>query len=61
MRGLSPLTRGNLAETGIITPGKFIRYTDGPDTRVGIVRGTSLDWSVPTLRQTLDLETHGTD
>lgn len=50
-----------LAETGIITPGKFIRYTDGPDTRIGIVRGTSLDWSVPTLRQTLDLETHGTD
>ena len=50
-----------LAETGIITPGKFIRYTDGPDTRIGIVRGTSLDWSAPTLRQTLDLETHGTD
>ncbi len=50
-----------LAETGLILPGKYVRYTDGPATRTGIVRGTSVDWSRPTLRQTLQLETHGTD
>lgn len=50
-----------LAETGLILPGKYVRYTDGPTTRTGIVRGTSVDWSRPTLRQTLQLETHGTD
>ena len=50
-----------LASTGLIQPGKFVRYLDGAVTRVGIVRGTALDWQRPTLRQTLTVETHGTD
>ena len=50
-----------LATTGLIQPGKFVRYLDGAVTRVGIVRGTALDWQRPTLRQTLTVETHGTD
>lgn len=50
-----------LAATGLIQPGKFVRYLDGAVTRVGIVRGTALDWQRPTLRQTLTVETHGTD
>jgi hypothetical protein len=48
-----------LAETGIILPGAKVRYVDGSDTLLGIVRGTSLDWSRPTLRQTLEVQTHG--
>lgn len=47
-----------LPETGIITPGKFVRYVDGADTRLGLVRSTSIDWSRPVLRQTIAIETH---
>ena len=47
-----------LAETGLILPGKFVRYVDGAQTRLGLVRGTALDWSAPKLRQTISLETH---
>ncbi|MHB8950685.1 MAG: hypothetical protein ACYC4S_16765 [Rhodoferax sp.] len=47
-----------LPETGIITPGKFVRYADGVDTRMGLVRATSIDWSRPVLRQTIAVETH---
>lgn len=46
-----------LPETGIITPGQFVRYL-GDETVMGIVRSTSIDWSRPVLRQTLRLETH---
>lgn len=55
------LTLPVLAETGLILPGKFVRYTDGPVQRTGIVRASSVSWSRPTLRQTLQLETHGSD
>lgn len=47
-----------LPETGIITPGKFVRYADGVDIRMGLVRSTSIDWQRPVLRQTLAIETH---
>lgn len=47
-----------LAETGLIKPGQFVRYVDGAQTRTGLVRSTALDWSFPTLRQTLAVETH---
>ena len=50
-----------LPETGLITPGKLVRYTDGPSARLGLVRSTALDWSAPTLRQSITLETHGID
>lgn len=47
-----------LPETGIITPGKFVRYADGAVTRLGLVRATSIDWARPVLRQTISVETH---
>lgn len=46
-----------LPETGIIVPGQFVRYVDGGVTRMGLVRGTSLD-GFPQLRQSITLETH---
>ena len=46
-----------LAETGLILPGKLIRYVaDQP--HVGIVRSVSLDWSSPVMRQTIGVESH---
>lgn len=47
-----------LAETGVITPGKFVRYDDNGDERLGIVRSTSVDASFPQVWQTLRLESH---
>jgi len=35
-----------------------VRYVDGAETRLGLVRGTSLDWRRPALRQSITLETH---
>jgi hypothetical protein len=52
------LTLPVMAATGLITPGKFVRYVDGADTRLGLVRSTSLSWSRPKLRQTIAVETH---
>ena len=46
-----------LPETGVITPGQFVRYA-GDKTVMGIVRSTSIDWRRPTLRQTIGIETH---
>lgn len=46
-----------LPETGVITPGQFVRYL-GDKTVIGIVRSTSIDWSRPVLRQTIGIETH---
>jgi len=47
-----------LNETGIIAPGKFVRYVDGGVSRVGIVRSTSVDASLPDVWQTIGVETH---
>ncbi|CAM3327952.1 hypothetical protein [Polaromonas hydrogenivorans] len=52
------LTLPVLAETGLIKPGQFVRYLDGSQTRLGLVRSTSLAWSRPKLRQTIAVETH---
>ena len=46
-----------LPESGVIVPGQFVRY-QGETTVMGIVRSTSIDWSRPRLRQTLEVETH---
>lgn len=46
-----------LPESGVIVPGQFVRY-QGEATVMGIVRSTSIDWSRPRLRQTLEVETH---
>ena len=47
-----------LAATGIIPPGKFVRYVDGTETRIGIVRSTSVDVGAPEIWQTIGVETH---
>lgn len=46
-----------LAETGIIRPGKFVRYVDGSTTRLGLTRGVSVDISMPTIYQSVRVET----
>lgn len=47
-----------LAETGIIKPGNFVRYVEGGNTHVGITRGVSVAVGLPTIYQTITLETH---
>lgn len=47
-----------LPATGIITPGKFVEYVDGLDTRLGLVRSTSVDAGWPEVWQSIELETH---
>jgi hypothetical protein len=47
-----------LSETGVILPGKFVRYVDGGTTRIGLVRSTNLDVAMPQVWQTIKLETH---
>lgn len=47
-----------LAETGVIKPGALVRYVDAGTEQLGLVRSTELDWSRPTLRQTITVETH---
>ena len=47
-----------LAETGVIQPGKFVRYVDGGTTRIGIVRSTAIEVGMPEVWQTIGVETH---
>lgn len=47
-----------LAETGVIVPGKFVRYVDGAATRLGLVRSVAVDASLPAVWQTIGVETH---
>lgn len=47
-----------LAETGIITPGKMVRYVDGSTTRNGIVRSVGVEVGMPEIWQTIGVETH---
>jgi hypothetical protein len=51
------LTLPVLPETGLILPGTMARYA-ADQTRMGIVRSTSLNWSSPVMRQTIGLECH---
>ncbi|RYU57042.1 hypothetical protein EWI61_13760 [Methylolobus aquaticus] len=48
-----------LNETGIIEPGAFVAYQDGSVTRLGLVRSTVVQASLPDVWQTLGVETHG--
>jgi len=48
-----------LSETGIIEPGAFVAYQDGSTTRLGLVRSTTVQASLPEVWQTLGVETHG--
>ena len=47
-----------LEETGVIEPGKMVRYVDGATTRVGLVRSTNVDVTHPKVVQTIGVETH---
>jgi hypothetical protein len=48
-----------LPETGVIHPGKFVRYTDNGVTRIGLTRSVQVQASGSTnLRQSIRLETH---
>lgn len=47
-----------LPETGVITPGKFVRYVDAGVSRLGIVRSVSLDAGFPNVFQSIGVETH---
>ncbi|WP_315127193.1 hypothetical protein [Comamonas antarctica] len=47
-----------LAETGIIKPGNFVHYKEGGNTHIGMTRGVGVDVSMPTIYQTLTVETH---
>jgi len=47
-----------LSETGIIKPGTMVRYTDGPVERIGLSRSVALDVAMPTIYQTIEVETH---
>ena len=46
-----------LAETGIIRPGHWVSYVDGIETRLGLVRGVTVQVGMPTIMQNLDVET----
>ncbi len=47
-----------LEQTGIIVPGKFVRYVDGGTVRRGLARSVSVDIKSPDIWQTITLETH---
>lgn len=47
-----------LPETGIIPPGKFIDYVDGGITRRGLSRSVQVEVGLPTVWQTIGVETH---
>jgi hypothetical protein len=44
-------------ETGIIVPGKFIRYVDGAEERLGLSRSVNVDVGFPESWQTVSVET----
>lgn len=48
-----------LPETGVIPPGKFVRYVDEGVRRVGLVRTTRVEVGFPEVWQTIGVETHG--
>jgi len=53
------LTMMVLPETGIIKPGTLLRYTDDDGApRLGLVRGTAINWAWPVLTQTIQVEGH---
>ena len=46
-----------LPTTGIIRPGQWVSYVDGLETRLGLVRSVSVQVAMPSIIQTLSLET----
>ena len=53
------LTLMVLPATGVIKPGRLLRYTDAAgQTRLGLVRATTLNWAFPALTQTITVQSH---
>lgn len=47
-----------LSETGVIKPGKFVRYKDNGVNRIGITRSVQVDVRLPAIWQTIGIEHH---
>ncbi len=47
-----------LETTGVIPPGKMVRYVDGSTTRVGITRSVQVDVRMPEIFQSIEVETY---
>ncbi len=47
-----------LPETGVIQPGTLVHYWDAIEQRKGLVRSNALEFSMPSLWQTISVETH---
>jgi hypothetical protein len=47
-----------LPATGVIAPGTLVRYVDGDEQRLGLVRSNELDVRLPEVWQTIGVETH---
>lgn len=47
-----------LEASGIIQPGALVRYIDGAVTRLGLARSVAINATLPTVRQTVEIETH---
>lgn len=47
-----------LPETGIILPGRMIRYRESGNVHIGITRGVSVSGDFPKIRQGVRVETH---
>lgn len=47
-----------LEASGVITPGKFVRYTDPAEEFFGIVRSTRIDAGYPETWQSIEIEAH---
>lgn len=47
-----------LPETGVIQPGKYVRYVDGAATMFGLTRSVSVEVGTPEVWQTIEIETH---
>jgi hypothetical protein len=47
-----------LPETGIITPGKFVRYTDAGLDKLGLVRSVKVSAGFPDVFQTIGVESY---
>lgn len=48
-----------LPETGVVEPGTLIRYVDNGNPTIGVVKGVSVTVSMPSVRQTIEVQTHG--
>jgi len=47
-----------LEETGIIPPGKLVRYTDGGEIRLGFTRSVQVEVGLPDIWQSIGVETY---